>query len=156
MSPLCRVRRGSRLLEQVVQRHDRDDHQRHPGTDERDGNGDEVEDRSEAEPKHRDPRGLRRQRVVSPPWVSHRPGEDQREADPGTFEDRGIDRRCEVCVAAAAVRYAASVAVPNGIATMNMSNSRLRKSSVRSTSAIVPNRLWWLTQVIPTMKKLTT
>ena len=46
------------------------------------------------------------------------------------------------------------VAVANGIATMTASSSRLRKSSVRFTTAMLAISVWWLTQMIPIVKKL--
>ena len=51
-------------------------------------------------------------------------------------------------------RYCATVAVENGISTTNSSSTRLRNSSVRSTTAMLLITAWWLTQMMPMMKKL--
>src|SRR5580692_2017510 len=51
-------------------------------------------------------------------------------------------------------RYCATVAVENGISTTNSSRTRLRKSSVLSTSAMLLISMWWLTQMMPMTKKL--
>jgi len=53
------------------------------------------------------------------------------------------------------VRYAATVAVAKGISTTKSNNTRLRKSSVLSTTAMRLNRAWWFTQMMPMRKKLT-
>ena len=46
------------------------------------------------------------------------------------------------------------VAVAKGMTTTKRRSRRLRKSSVRSTTRMFVISAWWLTQMIPMVKKL--
>ncbi len=46
------------------------------------------------------------------------------------------------------------MAVANGIATTNSSSTRFRNSSGLSTVFMVLTSAWWLTQMMPMVKKL--
>src|SRR6266536_1374678 len=54
------------------------------------------------------------------------------------------------------VRYSDSSAVGNGMAATVINSSRLRNRATRSTRPISSNTPWWLTQMMPMIRKLVT